>query len=128
VDSILHGLESGLGDAGQTGSLALMYGTQTVINLLIPSATAKAAVTIPIMAPFCDMIHLSRQAMVMAFQFGDGFTNMVTPTSGVLMAALAMAKVPYEKWVKWIWKYVLVLIVAGFVLLLPTVFLPLAGF
>jgi uncharacterized ion transporter superfamily protein YfcC len=128
VDSILHGLESGLGGAGKTGSLALMYGTQTVINLLIPSATAKAAVTIPIMAPFCDIIHLSRQAMVMAFQFGDGFTNMVTPTSGVLMAALGMAKVPYEKWVKWIWKYVLALILAGFVLLLPTVFLPLAGF
>ena len=128
VDSILHWLESGLGGAGKTGSLALMYGTQTVINLLIPSATAKAAVTIPIMAPFCDIIHLSRQAMVMAFQFGDGFTNMVTPTSGVLMAALGMAKVPYEKWVKWIWKYVLALILAGFVLLLPTVFLPLAGF
>ena len=74
------------------------------------------------------MIHLSRQAMVMAFQFGDGFTNMVTPTSGVLMAALAMAKVPYDKWVKWAWKYVLALILAGFVLLLPTVLLPLAGF
>ena len=128
VDSILHGLESGLGDAGRTGSLALMYGTQTVINLLIPSATAKAAVTIPIMAPFCDLIHLSRQSMVMAFQFGDGFTNMLTPTSGVLMAALAMARVPYEKWLKWVWKYVLILILAGFVLLLPTVLVPMAGF
>ena len=128
VDSILHALESGLGEAGRTGSLAMMYGVQTVINLLIPSATAKAAVTIPIMAPFCDIIHLSRQAMVMAFQFGDGFTNMITPTSGVLMAALGMAKVPYEKWVKWAWKYVLILILAGFVLLLPTVSLPLTGF
>ena len=128
VDSILHGLESGLGDAGRTGSLGLMYGIQTVINLLIPSATAKAAVTIPIMAPFCDLINLSRQSMVMAFQFGDGFTNMITPTSGVLMAALAMARVPYEKWLKWIWKYVLALILAGFVLLLPTVLIPLAGF
>ena len=128
VDSILHGLESGLGDAGRTGSLGLMYVTQTVINLLIPSATAKAAVTIPIMAPFCDIIGLSRQSMVMAFQFGDGFTNMVTPTSGVLMAALAMARVPYEKWLKWAWKYVLALILAGFVLLLPTVLIPLAGF
>ena len=128
VDSILHSLESGLGDAGKAGSLSLMYGIQTAINLLIPSATAKAAVTIPIMAPFCDMIHLSRQSMVMAFQFGDGFTNMLTPTSGVLMAALGMARVPYEKWLKWIWKYVLILILAGFVLLLPTVFVPLAGF
>ena len=128
MDSILHGLEAGLGDAGRTGALSMMYGVQTLINLLIPSATAKAAITLPIMAPFSDLIGLSRQATVLAFQFGDGFTNMVTPTSGVLIAALAMARVPYAEWVKFAWKYVLVLILAGFVLLLPTVLLPLAGF
>ena len=128
MDSILHGLESGLGDGGRTGALTVMYGTQTLINLLIPSATAKAAITIPIMAPFSDLIGLSRQACVLAFQFGDGFTNMLTPTSGVLVAALAMAKVPYTKWVKFAWKYVLVLILVGFILLLPTVLLPLEGF
>jgi uncharacterized ion transporter superfamily protein YfcC len=105
-----------------------MYGIQTVINLVIPSATAKAAITIPVMSPFCDMIGLSRQSMVLAFQFGDGFTNMLTPTSGVLIAALGMAKVPYSQWVKWIWKTVVALIVAGFVLLLPTVLLSIAGF
>ena len=128
LDSILHGLESGLGDSGKAGALSVMYGAQTLINLLIPSATAKAAITIPIMAPFSDLIGLSRQACVLAFQFGDGFTNMLTPTSGVLVAALAMARVPYTEWVKFVWKYVLVLILAGFVLLLPAVFLPLAGF
>ena len=128
MDSILHGLESGLGDGGRTGALTVMYGTQTLINLLIPSATAKAAITIPIMAPFSDLIGLSRQACVLAFQFGDGFTNMLTPTSGVVVAALAMAKVPYTKWVKFAWKYVLVLILVGFILLLPTVLLPLEGF
>ena len=128
ADSILHSLETSLGESGKTVSLTAMYGIQTLINLLIPSATAKAAVTIPIMAPFCDLIHLSRQSMVLAFQFGDGFTNMVTPTSGVLMAALGMARVQYGKWVKWVWKYVLALILAGFVLLLPTIFFPLAGF
>ena len=105
-----------------------MYGIQAVINFLIPSATAKAAITIPIMSPFSDLVGVSRQAMVLAFQFGDGFTNMITPTSGVLMAALAMARVPYEKWVKWIWKGVLVLLVLGLLLLLPTVFMPIAGF
>ena len=128
LDTILHGMESGLGEAGKTASLAMMYGIQTVINLVIPSATAKAAITIPVMSPFCDMIGLSRQSMVMAFQFGDGFTNMLTPTSGVLIAALGMAKVPYSQWVKWIWKTVVALIVAGFVLLLPTVLLSIAGF
>jgi uncharacterized ion transporter superfamily protein YfcC len=128
VDSILHGLESGLGGAGKTGSLGLMYGIQTVINLLIPSATAKAAVTIPIMAPFCDLIHLSRQAMVLAFQFGDGFTNMLTPTSGVLIGVLGIARIPYGTWLKWVWKFILALIVIGFILMLPTLWLELPGF
>ena len=74
------------------------------------------------------MIGLSRQTMVLAFQFGDGFTNMLTPTSGVLIAALGMAKVPYSQWVKWIWKYILILILAGFVLLLPPVLFHIPGF
>jgi uncharacterized ion transporter superfamily protein YfcC len=101
---------------------------QTLINVFIPSATAKAAITIPIMAPFSDLIGLSRQATVLAFQFGDGFTNMITPTSGVLMAVLGLAKIPYSKWVKWVWKFILILIIIGFLLLIPTVYLELKGF
>lgn len=66
--------------------------------------------------------------MVLAFQFGDGFTNMITPTSGVLIAALGMAKINYADWLKLAWKWILVLIVLGFILLLPTVFFPLSGF
>ena len=128
LDPMLGALASGASASSRTGSLSLMYGVQALINLFIPSATAKAAITIPVMAPFSDMIGLSRQSMVMAFQFGDGFTNMITPTSGVLIAALAMAKVPYTKWVKWIWKAVLALMVIGFLLLLPTVFFTIKGF
>lgn len=120
VDSILHGMQEGLSGTGRVGSLSAMYGIQALINFVIPSATAKAAITIPIMAPFADLVGVSRQAMVLAFQFGDGFTNMLTPTSGVLMAALAMARIPYSEWVKWIWKGVIVLLVLGFLLLLPT--------
>lgn len=128
MDTILHSLESGLGESSPLASLSAMYGLQAIINLLIPSATAKAAITMPIMAPFSDIIGLSRQATVLAFQFGDGFTNMITPTSGVLIAALAMAKVPYTRWIRWIWKYVLVLLALGFLLLIPTVLLSLPGF
>lgn len=128
VDSILHSMQEGLDGSGKAGSLTAMYGIQALINLIIPSATAKAAITIPIMAPFSDMVGVSRQAMVLAFQFGDGFTNMITPTSGVLVAALAMARIPYSKWVKWIWKMVLVLLVLGLLLLLPTIFLAPSGF
>ncbi len=128
IDSILHSMESGLDGAGKLSSLSLMYGIQTFINLFIPSATAKAAITMPIMAPFSDLIGLSRQATVLAFQFGDGFTNMITPTSGVLMAMLGIARIPYAVWVKWIWKFILALIGIGFLLLIPTILFPLRGF
>ena len=128
VDSILHSMQEGLSGSGKAGSLSAMYGIQALINLLIPSATAKAAITIPIMAPFADLVGVSRQAMVLAFQFGDGFTNMITPTSGVLVAALAMARIPYAEWVRWIWKMVAVLLVLGLILLLLTIVFPPAGF
>ena len=128
IDSILHALQHSLSGSGEVSSLTAMYGIQALINFLIPSATAKAAITIPIMAPFSDLVGVSRQAMVLAFQFGDGFTNMITPTSGVLMAALAMARVPYAQWVRWIWKMVAVLLILGLLLLLPTLFFPLPGF
>jgi len=63
--------------AGLAGGIIMI---QTIINLAMTSGFAKAALTIPIIAPFSDLTDLSRQATVMAFQFGDGFTNMITPT------------------------------------------------
>lgn len=128
IDRMLASLSDALQSTGKAGALGAMYGIQTFINIFIPSASAKAAVTIPIMAPFADMIGVSRQATVLAFQFGDGFTNMITPCSGVLMAVLSVAKIPYERWFGYIWKFILMLIVLGFLLLLPTIYLNLPGF
>ena len=128
IDTMLASMQNALDGSAPATSLSAMYGIQAVINFIIPSATAKAAATIPIMAPFADMVGVSRQAMVLAFQFGDGFTNMLTPTSGVLMAALAMARIPYTRWVKWVWKIVVVLLLLGLLLLLPTVFFKIPGF
>ena len=128
IDPMLESMAAALDGSGRTGALAGMYGIQTFINLFIPSASAKAAVTMPIMAPFSDMIGVSRQATVLAFQFGDGFTNMITPCSGVLMAVLSVARIPYGRWFGFIWKFILALVVVGFLLLLPTLFLSLSGF
>ena len=128
IDIVLNSMASALDRSGKVGALGAMYGIQTFINLFIPSASAKAAVTMPIMAPFSDLIGVSRQATVLAFQFGDGFTNMITPCSGVLMAVLSVAKIPYEKWVRFIWKFILFLIIVGFLLLLPTIFIDMPGF
>lgn len=128
IDSILYGLSKAMGNFGNIASVGVMYLIQTVINVVIPSGSAKAAITMPIMAPFSDLIGISRQATVVAFQFGDGFTNMITPTSGVLIAVLGVARVPYHKWVKWVWPLILSLVVLGFLLLIPTVTMKLNGF
>jgi uncharacterized ion transporter superfamily protein YfcC len=128
IDTILFKLSDSMKGVGQVGSVSFMYVIQTIINIVIPSGSAKAALTMPIMAPFSDLINLSRQATVMAFQFGDGFTNMITPTSGVLIGVLGVAKIPYDKWVRWVWPLILILMILGFLLLIPTVTMELNGF
>jgi len=128
IDTILHSMAGSMAGLGKIATIGIMYIIQTVINIVIPSGSAKAALTMPIMAPFSDLIGISRQATVMAFQFGDGFTNMITPTSGVLIAVLGVAKVPYEKWVKWITPLMIILMILGFLLLIPTVSMELNGF
>ncbi|MFN2394082.1 MAG: YfcC family protein [Bacteroidales bacterium] len=128
IDSILYGLSKSMGNFGNVASVGVMYVIQTIINIVIPSGSAKAAITMPIMAPFSDLIGISRQATVMAFQFGDGFTNMITPTSGVLIAVLGVARIPYHKWVKWVWPLIITMIILGFLLLIPTVTMKLSGF
>lgn len=128
VDTILYKMSESMKGSGRETSLGLMYAIQTFINIIIPSASAKAAITMPIMAPFADLIGVSRQATVLAFQFGDGFTNMITPTSGILIAVLGIAKIPYVKWFKLVLPFILLLVITGFLLLLPTIYFDLAGF
>jgi len=128
IDTLLNSISQSMQSAGKVASISIMYLIQNVINVFIPSGSAKAALTMPIMAPFSDLIGISRQSTVMAFQFGDGFTNMITPTSGVLIGVLGVAKIPYDKWVKWIWKIMIIWLILGWLLLLPTVFMELNGF
>ena len=128
IDTLLHGVSSSMSGMGKLGTVSVMYVIQNIINIIIPSGSAKAALTMPVMAPFSDLVNLSRQATVMAFQFGDGFTNMITPTSGVLIGVLGVAKIPYDKWVRWIAPFMIVLIILGWLLLIPTVTMQLDGF
>lgn len=128
IDSILYGLTRSLAGAGDVASLGAMYLFQTALNLVMPSGSAKAALTMPIMAQFADLIDVSRQTTVLAFQFGDGFTNMLTPTSGVLIGVLGIARIPYATWLRWAWKFIVGLVVVGFLLMLPTLWIDLPGF
>jgi len=128
IDTLLYYVSKGMADFGRITSIGMMYIIQNLINIIIPSGSAKAALTMPIMAPFSDLIGISRQATVMAFQFGDGFTNMITPTSGILIGVLGVARIPYEKWVRWVTPLIVALLILGFLLLIPTVTMDLNGF
>lgn len=128
IDTILYGVSEAMKGLGEVASVGLMYIFQTCLNVIMPSGSAKAALTMPIMSQFADLINISRQTAVLAFQFGDGFTNMITPTSGILLGVLGVAKIPYTIWFKWVYKFILALIILGFILLLPTLFFNFNGF
>ena len=82
-----------------------MFASQSVINLAIASGSSQAALTMPIMAPLADLSGLSRQNAVLAFQLGDGFTNVITPASPVLIGCLAAAKLSWATWAAFIWRF-----------------------
>src|SRR5690606_18048332 len=77
-----------------------MYVVQIMIDFFIPSGSSQAAATMPIMAPLSDILGITRQTAVLAYQFGDGFTNSISPTSSVLMAYLSVASISYDRWAK----------------------------
>ncbi len=128
IDTLLYNLSESISGMGKMASVGMMYVVQNLLNLVMPSGSAKAALTMPMMSQFSDLIGVSRQVTVMAYQFGDGFTNMITPTSGVLLGVLSVAKIPYDKWFRWILPLMIILITLGFLLLIPTVYLTLKGF
>lgn len=113
IDTIIHSLASLVGSLPGGIAAMAMFLVQSVINFFIPSGSGQAATTMPIMTPLADMIGLTRQTAVMAFHYGDGFSNSIIPTSASLMGVLAMAKVPYEKWFKFIWPLMVIWTIIG---------------
>jgi uncharacterized ion transporter superfamily protein YfcC len=102
LDTIIHSAAGQLQNFHQFVAAGGMLVFQTTLNFFIPSGSGQAAVTMPLMAPLSDLIGITRQTAVFAFTCGDGFSNMIIPTSGTLMAVLAIAKVPYGKWLKFV--------------------------
>ncbi len=90
---------------------------QTTLNFFIPSGSGQAAVTMPLMAPLADVLGLTRQTAVFAFTCGDGFSNTIIPTSGILMAMLGLAKIPLERWLRFMFPLFLQLIALSAVFL-----------
>lgn len=121
IDTILYGIGNSISGFGKITTLSMMYAFQSFLNMIITSGTAKAALIMPILSDISDMVGLSRQATVTAFHIGDGFTNLITPTSGVLIGVLEIARIPFGKWFKWAFPFILIMVILGWLLLIPTV-------
>lgn len=94
----------------------VMFWVNFIINILITSGSGQAAVVMPIFAPVADMVGITRQTAVLAFNFGDGFCNYILPMSTALMGNLSVANIPYDRWMRFMWKVCLIWIATGSVL------------
>lgn len=120
LDTILFASSGLIGGLPGVMAAQVMFVVQSVINFFIHSGTAQAALTMPIMAPLADLIGLTRQTTVYAFQLCE-FINPILPTSAVTMGVLGMAKIPWETWARWFLPLMLILVALSLVLLVPPV-------
>lgn len=128
IDAMLYHTAQAFQGIPKAWAVELMLVVQTGINILVPSGSGQAALTMPVMAPLADLLGISRQTAVLAFQFGDGFTNLITPTSGVLIGVLGMARIDYAQWFKFMLPLQFMLMLVGMLLLLGPIFWQLPGF
>lgn len=118
MDAIIHFLASLLNGLSPTLAAWGMFIVQDLFNILVPSGSGKAAITMPIMVPLADMLNVTRQTSVLAFQMGDAYTNVMAPTSGEVVAALAMCGgVPFRKWMKYLFPLFVIWWIVSFIFL-----------
>ncbi len=123
IDSIINAIAGVLTNFGAEASAIGMLVVQTICNFFIPSGSGQAFVTMPIMSPLATLTGVPQQTAVLAYQFGDGFTNMVVPTSALVIGALALGKIPYGAWVRFVTPLLLKLFALAIVFLVATVHL-----
>ena len=102
IDTILYQLSNFIGQLPSLVAGYVMFFVQMFINFFISSGSGQAALTMPIMAPLGELVGITPQTSILIFQFGDGFSNAIFPTSAVLMACLGVSGIPWSKWVKWV--------------------------
>ncbi|MBS4535774.1 YfcC family protein [Clostridium sp. D2Q-14] len=118
MDTIIYILAESIKGIGSLAGIIGMFISQTIIDLFITSGSGQAAVTMPIMKNVADLSGITRQTAVLAFQFGDGFTNVIAPTSGYFMAALTIGGITWKKWVKWFIPLFIIWFIEGCILLI----------
>jgi uncharacterized ion transporter superfamily protein YfcC len=110
LNTVLHAGGQAIGDLPTAVSAWFMYAFQSVFNFFVVSGSGQAALTMPLMAPLADIAGITRQVAVLAFQLGDGFTNIIVPTSGALVGTLGVARIDWADWARFIARFMLVLV------------------
>ncbi|OHR63641.1 hypothetical protein HMPREF3291_16400 [Bacillus sp. HMSC76G11] len=117
LDTMVQALSVPLENLSPVFAALGMFFSNAILNFLVPSGSGQAMIAMPILTPLSDMTGVPRQVAVQAFQFGDGFTNSIFPTSGPLMASLAVAGVPWIKWAKWMLPLFFIWVVIAMIML-----------
>ncbi|MBB3120589.1 YfcC family protein [Pseudoduganella violacea] len=118
IDSMLHGLMPLVQSSSPVFAAQKMFLIQSVINFFIHSGTGQAALTMPIMAPLADLVGVTRQTAILAYQFGE-FTTPMIPTSGITVGVLALARIPWLTWARWMVPLQLIYLALALLLLIP---------
>lgn len=113
IDTITHAMANAVQRLPSSISVMGIYGMQNGLNFIVPSGSGQAAVSMPILAPLGDLLNITRQTNVLAYQFGNGFTNIFTPTQGYFMAGLGILQIPWSIWVRWLLPLLLIWLVIG---------------
>ena len=122
MDTLLYSLASVISQLHPIFAAQVMFVAHGVINFFVHSGSGQAALTMPVMAPLADVVGVTRQTAVLAFQFGDGWINPILPTSGVTMGVLGLAGIPWERWVRWMAPAQIYFLVLALLLLVPPFF------
>ncbi len=122
LDVMLHGLAGAITGMHPIVAAQAMFVTQGVINFFVHSGSGQAALTMPVMAPLADVVGISRQTAVLAFQFGEGWINPILPTSGVTMGVLGLAGIPWDRWFRWMLPAQTFFFILALLLLIPPFF------
>jgi uncharacterized ion transporter superfamily protein YfcC len=120
LDTVLQAMAGAIAVVPGIITAQMMFLTQCIINFFIHSGTGQAALTMPVMAPLSDLVGITRQTTVLAFQLCE-VVNPILPTSAVTMGVLGVAKIPWEKWAKWFLPLMLILVVFSLLALVPPI-------
>lgn len=109
TDTILHWAEVSVGGLGKVAFINVMYWLQVAMSFFVPSSSGLAVLSMPIMAPVADFAGVGRDLVVTAYQSANGLVNLINPTFAVVMGALAIGRVPYERWLRFVWPLLVIL-------------------